>query len=173
MSSPASNFSGGGSSSERRWHWCAQPMLFAGLCFAAGIVLVKLTIESAWRPASWLVVSAVALFAISAYWLTKRTVLSFFVVLFSFTVLGSLDYELYLARPSTPVPLDIFNTPAEISGTVITSNLATQRSYQSGDHESMENRQMLDVQTDEINISDRSYRTPLGVRLTLYTTLDG
>src|SRR5690349_5643417 len=41
LSSPAPNLSNGGPSIRRRWDWCAQPMLFAALCFAAGTVLVK------------------------------------------------------------------------------------------------------------------------------------
>src|SRR5438874_3663967 len=147
-------------------------MVFAALSFAAGIVLVKVTLQSAWRPASWLLLSTAALFVISGYWLRKRSLLSFLIALFSFAVLGSLDYELYLTRPATQIPLDIFNTQGEISGTVMNSNLATVRSYQSRDPESNESRQVLDIQSGEIRTGDRSYTTPLGVRLTVYAALD-
>lgn len=148
-------------------------MLFAALAFATGIIVVKLTIESTWRPASWLLVATITLFVIGGYWLRRRTVLSFVIALLSFTVLGMLDYELYLSRPSRQIPSEIYNTPAEISGTVINSNLATPRSYQSRGREGMEGRQVLDVQTDEINVGGQVYRGPLGVRLTVYATLDG
>src|SRR5215469_340181 len=112
-----------------RWDWCAQPMLFAALAFASGVVLVKLTLQSSWRPASWLVASAVALFVISGYWLRGRTRLSFLIVLFSFAVLGALDYELYLTRPSPQIPANIFNVPVTISGTVVGSNQPALRNY--------------------------------------------
>ena len=148
-------------------------MLFAALSFATGIIVVRLTIESAWRPASWLLVSTITLFAISRYWLRRRAVLSFLVALLSFTVLGILDYELDLSRPSRRIPSEIYNAAAEVSGTVINSNLATPRSYQSRGGESMEGGQVLDLQTDEINVAGRVYRSPLGMRLTVYATLDG
>jgi competence protein ComEC len=159
----------------KRRQWCPQPMLFAALSFAAGIVLVKVTLQSAWRPASWLLVSTAALFAIAVYWLRRRTRLSFLVVLSSFVVLGTLDYELYLTRPSPQIPVNIFNVPVMISGTVIGSNQPTLRSYPSEDQRSTasESRQMLDVETDEIVAAGQSYRRSLGVRLTIYATLDG
>src|SRR5262249_31354705 len=106
-------------------NWCAQPMLFASLSFAAGIILVKVTLQSAWRPATWLVISAIVLFGISIYWLGKRTRLSFVIAIFSFLALGTLDYELYLTRPTPYIPPKIFNAAVTISGTVIGSNLPT------------------------------------------------
>src|SRR5262249_24935817 len=144
LSSPASHLQSGKPVIRvKRWEWCAQPMLFAALAFASGIIVVKLTIENAWRPASWLLIATITLFAIGGYWFTRRTVLSFMVALLSFTVLGMLDYELYLSRPSRRIPSEIYNAAAVISGIVINSNLATPRSYQSGGREAMEGRQVL------------------------------
>jgi competence protein ComEC len=149
-------------------------MLLAALFFAGGIVLVKVTLQSSWRPASWLLTSAVALFAFTVYWLGKRTRLSFLVALFTFAVLGMLDYELYLTRPSPQIPGNILNVPAVIFGTVMGSNQPTVQSSPANDQSApgSESRQTLDVQTNEIVAAGQSYRTALGVRLTIYATVE-
>ena len=149
-------------------------MLFAGLSFAAGIVLVKLTVQSAWRPVGWLLVSACALFAITVYCLRRRTRAAFLIAMLSFVSLGVLDYELYLTRPSPQIPADIFNVPVTISGTVISSDLPTVRTGASEDQRlpASEGRQMVDVEANEIATTVQSYRTSFGIRLTIYAALE-
>ncbi len=149
-------------------------MFIAAIAFACGVCLVKLTFATEWRPISWLLCSTAMLLGIALYWLSRRAVLSFLLALSSFFALGMLDYELKITAPGFILPVELFNVPVKVSGTVVRSEMPV---WQPSSHQlwgagAPEVRQSLDLDLEEVQLAGTTYKVKLGVRTTVYSPLD-
>ncbi len=154
--------------------WSNQPLFIAAIALACGIFLVKLTWVDDWRPVSWLLSATFAVLAIAAYWLSRRALLSRLLVLLCFFLLGMMDYELKITAPSSAVlPAAIFNVPAEVSGTVIRSEMPVVQGSSGGWRTgSFESRQSLDLEVQEVRLNGNLYNLKFGARTTIYSPAD-
>jgi competence protein ComEC len=137
-----------------------QPMLWAALAYAAGIVAGVY----AWRPASWWVAAGAAFLAAGLYFVRRRKWLGVGLALGAFFLAGALHIQ--LRGPASP--LDTSLRPFAYDQQVeITAHVTRDGRLREGG--SNEVRQTLDVETEEI-VTDNGTRIPVhsGVRLGIY-----
>src|ERR1700674_5588562 len=134
-----------------------QPMLWAALAYSLGIVAGVY----AWRPASWWVVAGAAFLAAGFYFVRRRRWLGVTLALGAVFLAGALHIQLRGATPLLDTSLYSFADGQPVQMTVHVSREGRLRPGALN-----EVRQTLDVQTEEIALSDGSkISVHSGVRL--------
>jgi competence protein ComEC len=137
-----------------------QPMLWAALSYAAGIVAGVY----AWRPASWWVAASVAFVAAGLYFVHRRRWLGVGLALGAFFLAGALQLQL---RGFASVPDTSLRPFADGQQVEMTAHVTREGRLREGAPNEI--RESLDVETEEI-VSENGTRTPVhsGVRLGIY-----
>jgi competence protein ComEC len=136
-----------------------QPLLWAALSYAAGIILgFEVT-----RPLStWILAVLIFIFS-AAYYTRRRTPVAFTLALLALTALGALSIELQTTtKPMDSRLLDL----ADGREVLITAHVFHEGEIlPSGSYEL---RQRIDLQTEEIADGDRTLPIEAGLRLAIY-----
>jgi hypothetical protein len=138
-----------------------QPMLWAALSYASGIVAGV----HAGRPASWWITAAAAFLAPGLYFLRRRTWLGTGLALGAFFLAGALHIQL---RGNANPPDPSFQPFADGQPVVMTAHVTREGRFREGAPNEV--RQTLDVETEEI-LAENGKRIPVhsGVRLGIYS----
>lgn len=134
------------------------PLLLAAFAFALGILFAA----RAWRPDVWWLAAA-AFFAIASfYWLRRRAAFAAVAGLLVFTAAGALDLRL---RPATAATSDLapFTDGREV---VVTAQVVRDGMLRdlAGDQ-----RQTIDVQSEQVEAGGATYAVRAGIRLSIYS----
>jgi competence protein ComEC len=152
MDAPPSSRSLRGRASTR------QPLLYAALTFAAGIVAGSY----AWRPALWFFI-AVLTCSLSAVVLSHRRYrMGWALGLASLFLLGALSIQL-----SAPTPLPDISNLTDGSEVLITAHVI--KGGISRDDGFGTVRQMVDLETEQENLGEKVSNAQFGLRLSLYS----
>jgi competence protein ComEC len=135
-----------------------QPLLYAALAFATGIVAGTY----AWRPALWFLITIVSFTGSSAYWLRTRPALARCVAFAVLFWLGALSIQL---RPPATLPnIAAFTDGAEVLLTGHVTKGGTLRDDGFGT-----SRQTLDVEVEQLTLGEFNSGVCFGLRLSLYS----
>lgn len=137
-----------------------QPIFWAALAYACGIVAGTYH----WRPASWLIVAAIAFLAASLYFVRRRKWLGASLVFGAFFLAGALHIQLRGSTSTLDTSLQPFANGEAVD---VTARVVREgRSHPGGPKEV---RQRLDIETEEIGAENGQY-VPVrsGVRLEVY-----
>ena len=139
-----------------------QPMLWAGLSYALGIVAGL----HAWRPASLWVAAAVAFSAAGLYFVRRRKWLAVALALGAFFLAGALHIQLRGSTNAFDTSLEPFTDGQPIE---LTAHVTREGQFREGAPNEI--RQTLDVESEEI-VSENGKPIPVhsGVRLGIYST---
>jgi competence protein ComEC len=142
---------------------CRQPLLYAALAFAAGIVIGV----HAWRPATWWL-AAFSTFALAAcaYLLRHRRVAASIAFALWFW-LGALSIQL---RPNPEIP-DIASFLGRDKEVQITAHVIHEGYMRQGAFGGQ--RQTIDVGTEELRRSDETSTQSFGLRIAVYAKQSG
>ena len=142
-----------------------QPMLWAALAYAAGIIA---GIHFA-HPASWLIAAGSLFLAASLYFLTKRKWLAITLALGAFLAVGALHIQLEGLSSIPDRSLDQFAYGPEVQ---LTAHVTREGKLRDPSPEEVS--QTLDVQTEEL-VTENGTRIPVhsGVRLGIYAVRPG
>jgi len=151
------------------WAWfVSQPMFFACLAFCSGIVFANYF----WRPDNWWICAFSIFFFSGIYVGTRnnRSSASVVIALSIFAVLGALDSQLEpLATPLQPdISAYIQGEPIVITGHVIRHGLLrTVGSERKNGATVLEQRQVLDVETEDITRNGSTQPIEFSIRISL------
>jgi competence protein ComEC len=135
-----------------------QPLLYAALAFAAGIVAGPY----AWRPPVWFLIAIAAFTASSAYWARTRGCVARGLALSVLFWLGA--FSIQVRPPATLPNIADFTDGRELLVTGHVSKGGSLRDDGFGT-----SRQTLDVQTEQIMLEEVPSNKEFGLRLVLYS----
>jgi competence protein ComEC len=136
-----------------------QPMLWAALAYASGIIVGVY----AWRPPLWWVIAAVAFLMAALYFAYRRWWLGFPLALGTLFFVGALAIQLRNARPAAGQELAALATGEEVTVTGRVIHSGQTRSSGLGGL-----RQTIDVATEEISTDEQTQSIQGGIHLNIY-----
>ncbi len=145
-----------------------QPMFWAAVAYAAGIVLAAVQ----WRPMSWWLVAAAVGLSSGAYLARKRTSYAVALALGGLLSLGALHFEL-AAATQTPSPDLTQITDGEevvVIGHIVCTGLPRR---QTGEPGTPERREVIDVETEAIEDATGRRDVVFGIRITVRSQVAG
>ena len=134
-----------------------QPLLYAALAFAAGIVFG----HYAWRPPLWWLVATLVFLSSTAYFLRRRLYLSVALVLGALFWLGA--FSIQLRAPAPDVDTSKWTDGNEV---VITAHVLREGNFREAGFGGV--RQTLDVETEQVTTESNTVAVVFGLRVTLY-----
>jgi competence protein ComEC len=135
-----------------------QPLLWAALAYAAGVVAGSYT----WRPPLWWLIALIVFTASGAYFVRRRAVAAFALGLSAIFVAGALTIQVRAPNSGDNGVLAF----ADGRDLIITTHVVKEgnlRERIAGDAQ-----QKLDLETEKISIGDQSFPVHSGIRVSFY-----
>ena len=154
---------------ENPWAWfISQPIFFACLAFCCGIIFANYF----WRPDQWWMISFAILLLSGIYFCLRRdrSAVSVSLALCVFGALGALDAQLepLAAAPQPDISAYTQGEPTIVTGHVIRHGLLrTVGSEHKNGATILEQRQVLDIETEEVTLNGESQKMKFGIRMSL------
>ena len=136
-----------------------QPMLWAALAYAGGIV----TGSYAWRPPLWWLAAAIVFSGSAAYFLRRRPRAAFVLALSALLVTGALMMQVRVPENRGSADVLAFADGRDLIVTAHVTKEGNVREKTPGDAQ-----QRLDLETEEIGMGSESFAIRSGVRVSIY-----
>ncbi len=138
-----------------------SPLFVVALLFSLGIVIGRY----AWRPATWWIIAAVTTVAAAAWMIGRKPRLSVVFAGMALVMLGALALQLRPVPGAPPAGLEaLCDSDEEVIVTGHVTRDSTTRSGAFGGE-----RQVLDVEAEELRADSRLVLGPVGMRLSVYS----